>query len=162
MSLPINLLLVDDNQHMRKLLREMLKAIGIDSVREASDPVEAFECMTTMHFDLLIVDLSMPMIDGIEFIKMIRTGPDSQNPFMPILMVTGHSERSKVIGARDAGVNEFMVKPVTAKNLLLRIQSIIDNPRPFIRTTNYFGPDRRRVQKPNYEGPWRRKDDIVD
>lgn len=160
--LPLSILLVDDNQHMRRLLKEMLKAIGIENIQEAGDSVDAFAAMKTMPFDILIVDLSMPMIDGVEFIKMIRTSPTSYNPFIPILMITGHSERSKVVAARDAGVNEFMVKPVTANNMLMRIKSMIENPRQYIKTENYFGPDRRRVNKSNYLGPWRRSDDKKD
>lgn len=157
--LPLTVLIVDDNSHMRSLIKELLKSIGINDIREAGDPVDAFELLRTAQVDILLVDLSMPMIDGVEFVKMIRTGDDSPNPFLPIIMVTGHSERSKVEAARDAGVNEFLVKPINARSLLQRLQNVVDKPRPFIRAGAYFGPDRRRGQSPKYEGPWRRKDD---
>lgn len=157
--LPITVMVVDDNSHMRSLLKELLKSIGVHEIREAADPVDAFEIMRSNAIDVLLVDLSMPMIDGVEFVKMIRTGDDSPNKFLPIIMVTGHSERSKVEAARDAGVNEFLVKPINAKSLLMRFQSIIDSPRQFVKSNAYFGPDRRRGQADNYDGPWRRKDD---
>lgn len=157
--LPITVMVVDDNSHMRSLLKELLKSIGVNEIREAADPVDAFEMMRNTPIDVLLVDLSMPMIDGVEFVKMIRTGEDSPNQFLPIIMVTGHSERKKVEAARDAGVNEFLVKPINAKSLLMRFQSVIDAPRQFIRSGTYFGPDRRRGQADNYDGPWRRKDD---
>ena len=102
-SIPISVLVIDDNHHMRSLIKELLKAIGITDVREASEPIEALELMKTVPIDILLVDFSMPMIDGVEFVHMIRTGDDSPNPFIPIIMVTGHSEKSKVIAARDAG-----------------------------------------------------------
>lgn len=160
-TIPISVLIIDDNHHMRSLIKELLKAIGITDVREASEPIEALELMRTCPIDLLLVDFSMPMIDGVEFVNMVRTGEDSPNPFIPIIMITGHSERSKVMSARDAGVNEFLVKPITAKSLMVRLQSVIENPRPFVKVGNYFGPDRRRSQSKTYEGPWRRKDDQV-
>ncbi len=159
-SIPISVLVIDDNHHMRSLIKELLKAIGITDVREASEPIEALELMKTVPIDILLVDFSMPMIDGVEFVHMIRTGDDSPNPFIPIIMITGHSEKSKVLSARDAGVNEFLVKPINAKSLMMRLQNVIERPRPFIRISSYFGPDRRRGDNPKFEGPWRRKDDI--
>lgn len=160
-SLPITVLIVDDNHHMRSLIKELLKAVGVNKVFEAADPTEAFELLKTNPIDLLLVDFSMPMIDGVEFVHMIRNSADSPNPFIPIIMVTGHSERSKVTAARDAGVNEFLVKPINAKSLLMRLQAVADNPRQFIKVNNYFGPDRRRGANPKYEGPWRRRDDLA-
>jgi DNA-binding response OmpR family regulator len=73
-------------------------------------------------------------------------------------MITGHSERSRVSAARDAGVNEFLVKPVTAKSLMERLTLIVNKPRNFVKSKNYFGPDRRRRPDPNYGGSERRKD----
>lgn len=158
-TIPICVLIIDDNHHMRSLIKELLKAIGITDVREASEPIEAMELMKTVPVDILLVDFSMPMIDGVEFVHMMRTGEDSPNPFIPIIMITGHSEKSKVLAARDAGVNEFLVKPINAKSLLARLQNVIERPRSFVRVATYFGPDRRRGDNPKYEGPWRRKSD---
>src|ERR1700761_7580061 len=87
---------------------------------------------------------------------MLRNSPDSKNPYLPIVMMTGHSEKSRVVEARDAGVTEFVAKPLTAKSVLERLQAVIYRPRPFVRTANYFGPDRRRREDPAYGGPWRR------
>lgn len=158
-TLPITVLVVDDNQHMRSILKELLKSAGVADIKEAADPVDAFELLKSVPVDLLLADLSMPIIDGVEFVKMIRTGADSPNPFLPVIMVTGHSERSKVLAARDAGVNEFLVKPVTAKSLIERLTLIVNSPRAFVKSTDYFGPDRRRRHNPNHEGPWRRAAD---
>jgi two-component system, chemotaxis family, chemotaxis protein CheY len=158
-TLPITVLVVDDNQHMRSILKELLRAVGVKKVKEAEDPVEAFELIKTIPIDLVLVDYSMPIIDGVEFTQMVRTGSDSPNPFLPIVMITGHSERSRVNSARDAGVNEFLVKPVTAKSLIERIQMVVNNPRSFIKSPSYFGPDRRRRKEKNFTGPWRRDED---
>lgn len=158
-NLPLSVLLVDDNQHMRALIREILRSTGMSEVHEAADAVAAFEMLKSMQIDILVVDYSMPIIDGVEFIKMIRTGADSPNPFLPIIMLTGHSERNKVFAARDAGVTEFMVKPITAKGLMTRLAAIVERPRPFVRAGDYFGPDRRRSTPKDFNGPWRRKAD---
>jgi two-component system, chemotaxis family, chemotaxis protein CheY len=157
--LPITVLVIDDNTHMRGIIKELLRAVGVHDIKEAADPVEAFELIKTVPIDLVLVDFSMPIIDGIEFTQMVRTSSDSPNPYMPIIMITGHSERSRVKAARDSGVNEFLVKPVTAKNLMDRITSVVNNPRSFVKGGTYFGPDRRRRKDPAYAGPWRRKSD---
>jgi hypothetical protein len=72
-------------------------------------------------------------------------------------MLSGHSEKRRVMEARDAGVTEFLAKPIAAKALYERILSVVLSPRPFIQTKNYFGPDRRRNVNSNYQGPERRK-----
>jgi DNA-binding response OmpR family regulator len=77
-------------------------------------------------------------------------------------MLTGHSERHRVEAARDAGVTEFLAKPITAVNLLTRITEIVERPRAFVRCDSYFGPDRRRRTFEDYAGPWRRADDFQD
>ena len=157
--LPITVLVIDDNMHMRGIIKELLRAVGVQDIKEAADPVEAFELIKTVPIDLVLVDFSMPIIDGVEFTQMVRTSSDSPNPYMPIVMITGHSERSRVSAARDAGVNEFLVKPVTAKSLMERITAVVNNPRSFVKGGHYFGPDRRRRKDIHYAGPWRRKAD---
>ena len=71
-------------------------------------------------------------------------------------MLTGHSEKRRVTVARDAGVTEFLAKPISAKGLYQRILNVVANPRPFIKTKTYFGPDRRRNTTNAYIGPERR------
>lgn len=89
----------------------------------------------------------------------MRTADDSPNPLVPIIMLSAYSERSRVTAARDAGVTEFCCKPITAKEMFSKIVAVINEPRPFIRTRTYFGPDRRRndPDKAIYKGPERRK-----
>jgi two-component system, chemotaxis family, chemotaxis protein CheY len=87
---------------------------------------------------------------------MIRQPETSSNPYVPIIMVTGHAERRRVTEARDAGVTEFLVKPISAKALYQRIVSVVMMPRPYIKTATYFGPCRRRTPNPNFGGIERR------
>jgi CheY-like chemotaxis protein len=155
----LRVIVVDDNMHMRALLRGLLQSLGIHDVVETSDGGQAFAIMRDFKPDIVLTDLSMQPVDGIEFTRMVRTRKDSPNPYIPIIMVTGHTERSRVEAARDAGVNEFIVKPITAKNLTARITTIVERPRPFVRGESYVGPDRRRRKDDDREGPWRRSDD---
>jgi DNA-binding response OmpR family regulator len=87
---------------------------------------------------------------------MIRQPESKGNPYAPIIMLTGHSEKRRVTVARDAGVTEFLAKPISAKGLYQRILNVVANPRPFIKTKTYFGPDRRRNTNSAYMGPERR------
>src|SRR3546814_1685570 len=82
----------------------------------------------------------------------------SKNVFVPIIMVTAQSEEWKVMKARDAGVTEFLVKPFSAKTMARRITVVVENPRQFVRTDEFFGPDRRRHVISNYTGQERRKE----
>ena len=155
----LKILLIEDNQHMRSIVSAILKGSGIRNVREARDGAEGLDMLRQYPADIALVDFNMDPIDGVEFTKMLRNASDSSNPYLPIVMITGHSERSRVMQARDSGVNEFVVKPLTARALLSRIDSVIMRPRPFIRCKTYFGPDRRRIADQNYAGPYRRNTD---
>ena len=92
---------------------------------------------------------------------MVRSGEDSPNPYVPIIMLTGHTELHRVCEARDAGVNEFLAKPISAKALYSRVASIIEFPRPFIRTKSYFGPCRRRRNLGAPRGMKERREDEI-
>ena len=104
----------------------------------------------------MITDWAMPILDGLELTQMIRKPDANANPYVPIIMLSGHSEKNRVMQARDAGVTEFLAKPISAKGLYQRILNVVANPRPFIKTKTYFGPDRRRNTNATYIGPERR------
>ena len=105
---------------------------------------EAVKVMKKFQADIVLTDWHMEPQDGIDLVRIIRNSKDSPNPYVPIIMLTGHTELQRVIDARDAGVNEFLAKPLSAKSLYGRIATIIESPRPFVRTKEYFGPCRRR------------------
>ncbi len=153
----LNLLVVDDNKHMRALVKSILHALGVRNVHEAIDGADAFKELRHFPADLIICDWNMEPLDGLDFVRLVRTGGDSPNPYVSIIMLTGHTEMNRVIEARDSGVNEFLAKPISAKKLYSRIKTIIEHERKFIKAGRYFGPDRRRRNDPNYTGSERRK-----
>ena len=155
----VRIMLVDDNHHMRVLLTEILRAIGVRYIHEATDGAEALQIMRMHQIDVVMTDLAMQPLDGIDFVRLLRNSPDSPNQMCPVIMITGHSTSRRVAEARDAGVNEFLAKPVTARGVIERIGEIIEHPRPYVRADDYFGPDRRRKVEGHYAGPWRRSSD---
>lgn len=152
----LRVLVVDDNKYMRKLLTSTLKALSVVMIDEAMCGESALVLVQNKQPDLVITDWLMEPMDGIEMTRLIRSDPATPNPYVPIIMVSGFGEKHRVLQARDAGVTEFLVKPFTGKTLSQRIAEVIDNPRQFVRTANYFGPDRRRKMTIDYDGPERR------
>ncbi|MEA2949293.1 MAG: two-component system, chemotaxis family, chemotaxis protein CheY [Alphaproteobacteria bacterium] len=153
----LRFLVIDDNAHMRRILRTLLHGFGAREVYEAEDGATGLEAFIHYSPDIVLTDWAMPIFDGLELVQMIRQPGANANPFAPIIMLTGHSEKKRVMEARDAGITEFMAKPISAKALYQRILTVIASPRPFIKTNTYYGPDRRRSVNSNYVGPERRK-----
>jgi two-component system, chemotaxis family, chemotaxis protein CheY len=151
----LRVLVVDDNSHMRSLMATVLLAIGIRSVLEASDAEDGWKKLIANPCDIVFADWVMEGQSGLDFTRRLRTSPESPNPFIPVIMLSGHTSDEQMQAARDAGVNEFLAKPVSANTILHRLTSVIENPRLFVRTNSYFGPCRRRHSE-NYHGPERR------
>ena len=160
----LRFLIIEDNAHMRRILRTLLHGFGSREVHEAEDGAAGPELFVHCMPDIVITDWAMPIFDGLELTQMIRQPGANANPYVPIIMLTGHSEKKRVVSARDAGVTEFLAKPISAKSLYQRILNIVVNPRPFIKSKSYFGPDRRRNTLMNYRGPERRNNstEVID
>lgn len=154
----LNVLVVEDNKYMQTLIKEILRAFRVRNVRTANDGADALKELKTFPADIILCDWQMDPIDGLDFTRKVRTMSDVANPFVAIILITGHTEMSRVFEARDVGVTEFLAKPVSARTLYDRICSVVMNPRTFVRTRTYTGPDRRRG-KPKEGHPNRRAGD---
>jgi CheY-like chemotaxis protein len=126
----LTVLIVDDNQNMRLILRTILRGLGVARVEEARDAGEVFERLGSVPIDAVFIDINMPLLDGIELTRMIRTAKDSPQPRAPIIMCSSHSERSRVKLAIDAGANDFVVKPVSANAVLTSLKRVIAKSAP--------------------------------
>ncbi len=155
----IRVLLLEDNMSMRVIIHTILQGLGGFEVFEAADATSAKRIVRERRIDLALVDFQLQEGDGVQFVRDVRRATSDQLRYMPIIMVTGHSERQRVEEARDAGVSEFVAKPLTAQALMSRLEAAVMRPRPFIKTLTYFGPDRRRRRAGVYAGPYRRKED---
>lgn len=154
----MKVLVVDDNVHMRKLVVTILQAFGVIQIFEAESGDRAWAILREANPDVVVLDWVMEGMSGIELMRMIRTNPQSPNPFVPVIMLTGHTSIEHVNKARDAGINEFIAKPVSVKTMMQRLAAVIEHPRPYVRTSVYFGPCRRRRSTDDYRGPERRKE----
>jgi CheY-like chemotaxis protein len=152
----LKILVVDDNAHMRKLVVTILQAFGTVQIFEADSGERAWTLLRDTNPDVVILDWMMEGMSGLELVSQLRTSPATPNPFVPVIMLTGHTHIDHVRQARDAGVNEFLAKPVSVKAILTRLIAVIEHPRPYVRTRSYFGPCRRRRGADEYRGPERR------
>ena len=155
----VSALVVDDNRFMRTVFVNVLRGLSIRHVAEARDGHEALEELRSTPIDLVVMDWEMEGMSGMKLLETIRSGKRGINPLVPVIVVSANTIARNIIQARDAGMTEFLAKPVSAASLYARIVSIIENPRRYVRTGSYFGPDRRRRFDPDYVGPRRRIED---
>lgn len=141
----LNILVVDDNAYMRRLTRMMLTNLGAKSVLEAPDGLAALEAIRSADPDVMLLDWDMPVLNGIEVLRIVRSFP---RPNLPVIMLTTRAKRSYVNEALRAGANEFLLKPTSPKALCDRLTSIVFKPRPMMKLGNDYVPEPRRMSTP--------------
>jgi len=154
----MSVLIVEDNAFARKLVRDICRTFRFGEILVVESTEEALATIKTKRVDFIISDWDLgpaAKMDGLELTRHIRRDPSGLDPYVPIIMLTAHADLTHVTRARDAGVTEFLAKPISPVLLLARLTHIIDHPRPFIRHGDYFGPDRRRRVAP-FDGVERR------
>lgn len=175
----LNVLVVDGDESIRDLISKVLLQLGFKNVRGENDGYAAVDAMRETRIDLVITDWELkiaptskhiahnasviktdwgdfPPNNGASFVEYLRRSKASPNPYVPIIMLTGPTTPNAIMYARDAGVNEMLLKPIDAKSLCNRIINVIDDPRPFVTSENYKGPCRRRRQM-NWSGKVERR-----
>ncbi len=140
-----SVLIVDDELYMRKVVRTLLMSIGVRTIYEAQDGPAGLDMIRNQQPDIVILDWEMPGLDGAGFVRMVRSPMTFPFPDIPIIMLTGHGERSRVIEAVEVGINEFLLKPVSAKSLRDRLVAVLANPRPLVKSGDYYGPAPRKM-----------------
>ncbi len=154
----IKILIVEDMQPMLSLTISLLKMFGFKDVQGAKDVQDGYSLFCQHKHDIIITDWLMEPMDGIDLIKMVRRNENSPNKFVPIILMTGYSDQPRVETARDMGVTEFLMKPYSARDMYARIVQIVEKPRQFLETDNFFGPDRRRRKNFEFYGMNKRGD----
>ena len=140
--------IIDADGEMRRMIREALNSLGLGQVRECADSTEAQQVIREFDPDLCILDVATGPMDAIAFVKQVRAAESNRHSEMQLLMMIGNANTRLVIKARNVGVDEFLVKPISARGLHSRLLTLIDNPRLFVRSGTYTGPDRRRHCRP--------------
>jgi len=148
------ILLVEDSVYMQDLFSSMLKVFGVGEILMCGSAKEAIELLTITQariksryissIDIIITDWLMPDGSGKDLIEWIRGHEQDTVRFLPIVVCSGYTSEKVAHETRDLGANETLVKPISGNGLASRICAVIDNPRPFIETQKFFGPDRRR------------------
>jgi DNA-binding response OmpR family regulator len=138
-------LVVDDEHYMRKVVRTMLMSFGVIDVHEAPDGATGLELISSLRPDVVILDRQMPGLDGPAFVRIVRSPGTFPYPDVPIIMLTGHGERSHVIEAVKLGINEFLLKPVSVKALQDRMTAVLTQPRQIMKDGDYYGPAPRNL-----------------
>jgi CheY-like chemotaxis protein len=144
----LSVLVVDDNAYMRTLVRSLLTNIGLKRVYEAGDGIAGLELIRSESPDIVILDWEMPLLNGPEFVRIVRSPGVFPLPDIPIIMLTAHGERWRIVEAVRLGVNEFLCKPVSAKALMDRFISILAKPRASVQMGEYYGPEPRKLMVP--------------
>ncbi len=139
----INVTVVDGHRTMRKLLTFVIRALGVKHVDIRRNSEESEQFNTVAKPDVIFTDWS-PKLDGIDLVKQIRRNKSVHDRFIPIVMITAFNDLPRICEARDAGVTEFLAKPVTAELIYRRICALVDQPRSYVQSKSFFGPDRRR------------------
>ena len=131
-------------------------------IYEAGDAAHAVQLVRKSPPDIAFVDYKLEGEGGLLFCQSVRADSDPILRYLPIIMISAYSEHAKVLEAINAGVDEFLVKPIRPKDVASRINAVIERRRNFVETGDYFGPCRRRRVNPRYKGPLRRFDDGGD
>lgn len=158
----LSILVVDDQPFFRVLLTEILRNLGVRNVTVAVDGEDGLDAFDSVRPDIVITDWMMPKVDGIELARRIRAIDDDTLKITPIILVTANNRKSQIEFARNSGVDEFILKPVSVKSVCDRLREVIERPRNFIDDPGYTGPCRRRRADPEFKGPYRRFDDPLE
>lgn len=144
----LNILVVDDNAYMRRLTRMMLTNLGAKSVLEANDGLAALEAIRNSDPDVMLLDWDMPVLNGIEVLRIVRSPGVFPRPNLPVVLLTSRAQRSHVHEALRAGANEFLLTPTSPKALCDRLTSIMFKPRPMVSVGSHYVPEPRRASAP--------------
>lgn len=161
-------LIVEDFPFISELLATCLREMGVGDVVTADNGESALTKIQSMNqfenannIDVVILDWLMPVMDGRELVKAIRSHKSDSIRFLPVIVCSAYTSETLVKESRDLGANEVVVKPISAGEVARRIQYVINNPRPYVQNNSFFGPDRRRQTRP-FEGEDRRKNKPQD
>lgn len=151
----VSVLVVDDDRRIAKLIRSVLAGLGFEDIVVAHSGEEALALLSKREMDMIICDWMMDGMTGVEMVEHLRRDIANPNQLVPVIMLSGNSEKPQIEAARDSGVTEYVMKPFTAKSLCSRITAVIEQPRSFIISDGFSGHNRRRKSR-QYGGNERR------
>jgi len=153
-------MIVDASMTSARMLAEHMRGISTGQSFIASDAETALTMASQVTPQLIFVELVSDHVNSLALIQKIRRGYLACRK-APIIAIISQPTAEQIIGARDAGVHEFLRKPYNTRDLLRRLEAVTLRPRDWIEAVQYVGPDRRRFNSGDYAGPLKRKSDQV-
>lgn len=144
----LHVLILDTDIRAAQMTRTVLSTLGINKTMLTRDAAEAVSMVADKPVDVLVTEWDTKPKDGIELAVFLRTSPRSPSPMLPIILATQRQQPDELILAINSGINEIVAKPFSPKAMADRLFSIIDDPRSFIISPGFTGPDRRRAPPP--------------
>lgn len=156
----LNVLVADANSFSRGLIGEILRNLDITHISNARSAETATEMLIERPVDVIILSRDDgDSFDALAFVRTLRQFGDNRLRRLPVVLITSGLTRELVISGRDAGIDEFLNKPISPAALRQRLEMVIETPRPFIDSDVYVGPCRRRKNPADYHGARRRAGD---
>jgi CheY-like chemotaxis protein len=148
--IPLSVLVCDSSASMLKLYKEALGGIGFGSIHATREVSEAKQVLLDLTVDIIVMDIvdGDDRPSGLLFLKELRRWSDEKMATLPIVVASSRVTPQQVVAARDAGMNEFLVKPFSVGSLFRAVARIVEDPKPFVRIGKYIGPCRRRRALP--------------
>ena len=137
------ILVIEPSIPVRFLIRNLLTDKGVRQIFAELDFEEGWQVYTKETPDIILVDWVNGQ-DSLDFIKKVRQHTASPKPETPVIIMSGFTNKERVLAARDAGASEFLIKPFTSQALSERLVYALEHPREFVISADYVGPDRRR------------------
>ena len=155
----ISLFVINDNEFVRSYMQRLFGIMRVGKVTMCADPMQAHRQIGEVDPDIVVLDLDLTGMDGLDLVRAIRHGETEARKDVPILVSAAFVDRDYVERARNSGTNWTLVKPLTFKRLYEGLVRVILDERPFVETESYVGPDRRLlVGISGYDGFDRRKE----
>ena len=156
------ILVAEPNAYLRRVMHGMLRGFGANKLLEVDNSISLFQALSGQKIDILLCDARLSPHNGLDVVRTIRRNGQNQNRTLPIMLLSADTNEATVKRARDAGTNMVIAKPMSPSSLYDRLSWIAFNPRPFVDTATYFGPDRRFKIEGYPNGVGRRKGDKVE
>ena len=152
----LKVLVADDDATICLVIANIFRTLKVKDCLTARNGEEAVELFKEHKPDVVLTDWNMKDMSGLELTRIIRDIDKEINGVTPVILTSGYADMEKVKEAINVGVNEFLLKPFSVNDLASRVAYVVENPRDCIDIEGYFGPDRRRRDSSEYDGPERR------
>lgn len=158
----LQVLVVDSNNFSRGLIGEILRSLSVTNISSARSEESAGNFLIERPIDVVLLSWEEgDSLDGLTFVRKLRKLEDDRLRRLPVILITAGLTRQMVIAGRDAGVDEFLAKPISPMAMRQRLEMVVETPRPFIDCNVFLGPCRRRKNPADYYGAKRRAGERV-